>query len=319
MRRFRRLAPGATALALGALLLGACGSGGGGTSSGGGGETVAEQFVLGGPPECPKQPYCLPGLKKTYGLEFEKFVPLDVGGPQTVAAVRSGKADIGELFSIDPAIAQNDFVPLEDDKALQAAGNIVPVLRKDVASPEIAKLLNMASAKMTNDKLIDLVGQVSVEHEDVDQVAQSFAEDEGLLDGVSQTGSGSIKIGVSGAFPENQVEASIYASVLEAAGYDVETELNLQSRDVSDQALFSGDIDMKPEYVAYELGTLDPKANASGTAQEVLPRLKKAYAKKGVEVLEPTPANSTNVFVVTKQTAEQYGLETMSDLAKPAS
>lgn len=319
MRRFRRLAPGATALALGAMLLGACGSGGGGTSSGGGGGTVAEQFVLGGPPECPKAAYCIPGLEKTYGLKFEKFVPLDVGGPQTVAAVRSGKADIGELFSIDPAIQQNDFVPLEDDKHLQAAGNIVPVIRKDAASPEISKLLNKASAKMTNEKLIDLVGRVSIEHEDVDQVAQSFVEDAGLLDGVSKTGSGSIKVGVSGAFPENQVEASIYATMLEAAGYQVETELNLQARDVSDQALFSGDIDMKPEYVAYELGTLDPKADATGTAEEILPRLRKAYAAKSVEVLDATPANSTNVFVVTQQTADQYGLKKMSDLAKPAS
>jgi osmoprotectant transport system substrate-binding protein len=319
MRIFRRFAPGATALALGAMLLGACGSGGGGTSSGGGGGTVAEQFVLGGPPECPKSFYCIPGLEKVYGLKFEKFVPLDVGGPQTVAAVRSGKADIGELFSLDPAISQNDFVPLVDDKHLQASGNIVPVIRKDVNSPQIDKLLNTASAKMTDDKLRDLVGKVSIQHEDVDQVAQSFVKSEGLLNGVSKTGSGSIKIGVSGAFAENQVEASIYAAMLEAAGYQVETELNLQSREVSDQALFSGDIDMKPEYVAFELGTLDPKANAKGTAEQVLPRLAKAYAKKGIEVLDPTPANSTNVFVVTQQTADQYGLKTMSDLAKSAS
>ena len=71
--------------------------------------------------------------------------------------------------------------------------------------------------------------------------------------------------------------------------------------------------------VAYELGVLDPKADTTGTAEEVLPRLEKAYAKKDVAVLEPTPANSTNVFVVTQQTAEQYGLEKMSDLAKSAS
>jgi len=31
---------------------------------------VKDDLVLGGPPECPQRPFCLPGLKQTYGLKF---------------------------------------------------------------------------------------------------------------------------------------------------------------------------------------------------------------------------------------------------------
>ncbi len=316
MRRSRSYVLGATALVVGAMLLAACGSGGDGSSSGSSGD-VASQFILGGPPECPKQPYCKPGLEKTYGLKFKQFVPLDVGGPQTVADIKSGKVQIGELFSTDPVIADSGFVPLIDDKHLQPAGNIVPVIRKDANSPTVAKLLNAVSAKLTTDKITALVRQVSIEKKDAADVAKSFLDDEGLLTGGS-SGSGDIIVGVSGAFPESQIVVEMYAQVLANAGYSVNTQPNLQSRIVSDKALFSGDIDVKPEYVANELSQLDPSADATGTAAEVLPRLKKAYAKEDVDVLDFAPANDTNVFCVTKETADKYDLKKMSDLAKPA-
>ena len=57
-------------------------------------KAVAEHLVLGGPPECPSRPLCLPGLQKTYGLTFERFEPLDAGGPITVAELDSGLIDV---------------------------------------------------------------------------------------------------------------------------------------------------------------------------------------------------------------------------------
>jgi len=38
----------------------------------------------------------------------------------------------------------------------------------------------------------------------------------------------------------------------------------------------------------------------------------------GVTVLTPSAAIDTNVFVVTKATAQKYGLTTVSDLTKPS-
>ena len=40
---------------------------------------VANQLVLGGPPECPSRPLCLPGLEKAYGLRFHRALEHSVG------------------------------------------------------------------------------------------------------------------------------------------------------------------------------------------------------------------------------------------------
>jgi hypothetical protein len=79
MRRSRTLVLGATILAM-AMLAVACSSGGDDTSGtptgSAGGGTIASQLTLGGPPECPDRPFCIPGLKDTYGIEFGDFKPL---------------------------------------------------------------------------------------------------------------------------------------------------------------------------------------------------------------------------------------------------
>jgi len=127
-----------------------------------------------------------------------------------------------------------------------------------------------------------------------------------------------ITVGVSGPFAENQIMAELYGQILAANGCDVSYQLNLGTREISDKALESGKIDMKPEYLAYELPALDPNADTSGTADKVAARLKPLVEKKGWELLDFTPANDTNAFVVTPDTASKYNLKTMSDLAKVA-
>jgi osmoprotectant transport system substrate-binding protein len=61
--------------------------------------------ILGGPPECPQRPFCQPGLEKSYGLTFGQFASLDVGGPQTKTALKTGKVSLGLVFSSDGALA----------------------------------------------------------------------------------------------------------------------------------------------------------------------------------------------------------------------
>jgi osmoprotectant transport system substrate-binding protein len=142
---------------------------------------VGDKLTLGGPPECPQRPFCEPGLKQTYGVTFKDFKALDVGGPLTVAALKSNAVQIGLLFSTDPAIVVNGFVPLEDDKHLQNADNITPVIRTDKLNSEIQGLLNAVSAKLTTENVTDLVGKVTNDKEDPADVAKSFLEENGLL------------------------------------------------------------------------------------------------------------------------------------------
>ncbi len=319
MRRFRRSALGATTLTLAvAMALAACSSGESGTTSGG--ATVASKLILGGPPECPTRPFCVPGLKKTYGITFKSFKPLDVGGAQTVAALKSGAIQVALLFSTDPVITDNGWVPLEDDKHLQNAELITPVVRTAALNDEITTLLNGISAKLTTDNIVPLISQVAGQKQDPAVVAKSFLTQQGLLPSSGSGAGKKLTVGVSGAFAENQIVAEMYAQVLEGAGYTVKRELDLASREVSDPALESGKIDIKPEYLASELA--GPLANApdkaSGDATAELDALRTALQSQGITVLDPSQADDTNVFVVTKATADQYGLSKVSDLAKKA-
>lgn len=317
MRSFRRNAHGATLLAL-ALVLGACGSGVGDdesepTGGGGGGEPIASQLTLGGPPECPERPFCVPGLKETYGIEFESFQPLDVGGPQTVNALKAGRVDVGLLFSTSSAIEANDFVVLEDDKSLQQAENITPVVRTEVLDDTIEGLLNEVSGALDTETMIQLNSRVELDQEDPADVAASFLEEEGIS-GDGESGSGELTVGAV-AFAENQIVAEMYAQVLEQAGYTVNRQTDLRSRAILYPALKSGEVDLAPEYLGTLLIFLDKDAAASGDPANNAELLKPLLEKDGLTLLEFSDANDTNVFAVTQETADKYDLEQLSDLA----
>jgi osmoprotectant transport system substrate-binding protein len=321
MRKHRRLALGATVLAA-ALMTAACSSGGGSSSGGSspsaGGATLASTFVFGAPPDCPTNKFCAEGLKSTYGIVFKEVKPLDFGGPETVAALKSGAIQVGELFST--SVYDPDFVVLTDDKQLEAADNIVPVVRTAVATDGVTQLLDAVSAKLTTDQMLALNKQVDIDHKDVADVAKTFVTDQGLLSSSGSSASGTLTVGVSSSgFSESPIVAEMYAQVLENAGYTVKRQFNLESRKVSDAALFSGKIDIKPEYLASEAVAQDPNAAVSGDTTNNLQILTGLLQAKQVTVLTPSAAIDTNVFVVTKATADQYGLSTVSDLAKPVS
>jgi osmoprotectant transport system substrate-binding protein len=142
---------------------------------------VAGQLTLGAPPECVQRAFCLPGLYRTYGILFNDFQPLDVGGPQTIAALRNDEVQIGLLFSTDPRIREHGFVPLADDRHLQNAENITPVIRSEKLNDEVRGVLNAVSAELSNGTVTELVRQVVIDGEDVPTVARRFLTSNDLL------------------------------------------------------------------------------------------------------------------------------------------
>jgi osmoprotectant transport system substrate-binding protein len=142
---------------------------------------VAGQLTFGGPPECPQRPFCIQGLKNVYGIVFDDFEPLDAGGPRTVAALLSDEIQVGLLFSTDPRIAANGFVALVDDKQLQNAENITPVIRSDVLNDEIRSLLDGVSAGLSTDTMTGLVREVLIDGQGVAEVARGNLVANGLL------------------------------------------------------------------------------------------------------------------------------------------
>jgi osmoprotectant transport system substrate-binding protein len=134
----------------------------------------ASKFVLGGPPECPTNEGCEPGLKKVYGLTFKGFKSLDEAGPLSVAALKNGEVQVVELFSSNGAVVSNNFVALTDNKHLEGADYIVPVIRKSVDTPGVAKILNAIDAKLTTVAISKLNLDVTAKQEQPAAVAQTW-------------------------------------------------------------------------------------------------------------------------------------------------
>jgi osmoprotectant transport system substrate-binding protein len=117
---------------------------------------LAPELTLGGPPECPQRELCLPGFHSTYGLDFESFLALDSGGPITAEAVQRGTVDVGVLFTSDGSLAEHDLVLLEDDRGLQPAENLTPLVRRDAVArfgTGMVEALDAVSAALSTDEL----------------------------------------------------------------------------------------------------------------------------------------------------------------------
>ena len=118
-------------------------------------------------------------------------------------------------------------------------------------------------------------------------------------------------------FTEQFVLAELYAQALEANGVKVERKLNLGGTLIAFKALEEKQIDFYPEYTGTILLAVmkqepmtDPKA--------VYDKVKADYAARGLVVLNEAPVNNTYNMVVRPETAAQYKLETLTDLAKVA-
>lgn len=136
------------------------------------------------------------------------------------------------------------------------------------------------------------------------------------------TGGGSkaaIKIGSDG-FDEARVVAEVYAQVLEANGYTVDRAgIGLGTRDVTNAALFSGQIDLKPEYIGSGLAKLGGTSTNDPAKNKADLQAKLANQGGGITVLGYTPGQDTNALVVRKETADQFHLTKWSDLTAVAS
>ena len=144
---------------------------------------VAGRLALGGSPECPDRPYCLPGLRKVYGLGFARFVPFDTE-PQRVTALRAGVVDVAVLNTTDGNLAVGDLVLLSDDRHLQPAENVVPVITNSATArygKRLADAVNAVSARLTSKPLLFMGWRVEVAGADVMTEARGWLERRGIL------------------------------------------------------------------------------------------------------------------------------------------
>ncbi|MER6602254.1 amino acid ABC transporter substrate-binding protein [Streptomyces sp. CS149] len=130
--------------------------------------------------ECEVRPFCAPGLKKTYGIDVTGIDPKGVGTPVSKQAVRDGKVELVLTTTTDAVL--DGLVFLEDDKKLQNADNVLPVLNtKDAGDPEIADALGKITAALTTEDLAELNRKVDAERAKPADVAKEYLESKNLI------------------------------------------------------------------------------------------------------------------------------------------
>ncbi|KRV48933.1 amino acid ABC transporter substrate-binding protein [Wenjunlia vitaminophila] len=132
--------------------------------------------------ECPDRPYCEPGLEKTYGIDITEVDPKGVGTVAAKQAVKTGSDQLVLTTTTDATLDQFGLVLLEDDKHLQNADNVVPVVNaKDAGSAEIAEVLNKLTEVLTTEDLTELNKKVDARREKPGDVAKEYLKSKGLI------------------------------------------------------------------------------------------------------------------------------------------
>ena len=117
-------------------------------------------------------------------------------------------------------------------------------------------------------------------------------------------------------FTEQYILGEIYAQGLEAAGYDVKTQLNLGSEVIALKALEDGEIDAYPEYTSTALTSFfdTPPENVPANAQAAFEDSQAEFENEGLTAFPPTPFSSANAVGLLSSTAEELGVSSISDL-----
>ncbi|WP_212913057.1 ABC transporter substrate-binding protein [Streptomyces sp. TS71-3] len=142
---------------------------------------AAPDLVIGGSPEFQTRQQGVVGLKSVYGLQFKSFKALDAGGPLTVAALKGGNIQVGDVFTTDPSIQKNKFVALQDPKNLFGFENVVPLVYKPDLPKNAEAALNAVSAKLDTATLLKLATEVQNQQKDPLDVAKAWLSSQHLV------------------------------------------------------------------------------------------------------------------------------------------
>jgi len=113
-------------------------------------------------------------IRKLYGCEFAEIRTTDTGGPVTVEALRSGEVQVANMFSTSASVRANGFVPLDDDRHMFPAQNIVPLAAEGSLSKPERAALDRVSAALTTEKLTELNVEFSERKRNPADIADEF-------------------------------------------------------------------------------------------------------------------------------------------------
>lgn len=145
--------------------------------------SVAPGLILGGPSECPRRPYCLAGLQRTYGIHVKQFLAFD-DEAERLRALAEGVIDVAVTFTTDGVLATGRLALLRDDRDLQPTERVVPVVSTWAMQrygTQLQHALDAVSARLDSRSLRFLNWRVSVAGGDIRAEARGWLQRHGLI------------------------------------------------------------------------------------------------------------------------------------------
>ena len=142
-----------------------------------------EEITFGSNAEFYARPDGLKPLQEAYGFEFGRAQIKRMDSGLVYQALRDEQVDVGLVFATDGRIPAFGFTVLEDDKGYFPAYALAPVIRAEVleANPELGDLLDAVSAKLDDDVMAGLNAKVDVDKVSIENVADQFLKENGLI------------------------------------------------------------------------------------------------------------------------------------------
>ncbi|MGH3796232.1 MAG: ABC transporter substrate-binding protein [Pseudonocardiaceae bacterium] len=113
-------------------------------------------------------------IAQVYGCTFREIKATDAGGPVTLEALRSGQAQVVNLFTTSPDIAANGWVELADPRNMYPTQRILPLVRSGALNQAGIDALDKVSAELTTAKLTELNRRVIENHAVPADLAKEF-------------------------------------------------------------------------------------------------------------------------------------------------
>lgn len=132
--------------------------------------------------ECVQRAYCAPGLKKTYGIRITTIDPKGLGTTPSKQAVQSGQDQMVVTTTTDGTLDEFGLVILADDRHLQNADYIVPVVNRSRAGGKgVRKALNKLNTVLTTKDLASMNEQVDSWRRLPEDVAKNYLRSKKLI------------------------------------------------------------------------------------------------------------------------------------------
>ena len=142
---------------------------------------IAENLKIGENADFFNRPDGMPGIKKTYGFEFEEEVGMDPG--LKYIAVDQGDIDVAVVYTTDGMLKKYNLVVLEDDKNFFPPYDAVPRMKTEFAEshPEIVEELEKLGGIFSNEDFQKYNYQVDVKELPIRKVAEDALKEKGLI------------------------------------------------------------------------------------------------------------------------------------------